>query len=485
MKKLELIIGGIDTIQVIGKVDLVIKDISKNSNNVDTNYLFVAIEGNEHDGHSYIQNAIDKGASSILCQKLPKSLVKNITYIKVKSSRKSYAKICCNFFGNPSKKLKLIGVTGTNGKTTTVSLSHDLMLNMGYKSGLISTNTIKINNEEYEASLTTPDSYDTNLYLRKMVDLEIDFCFMEVSSHSIDQERINSLEFFLCVFTNITHDHLIYHGNFRSYLNTKKRLFDRLKKNQKSLVNIDDKNGIYMTQNTASKTYTMSMKKPADFTLRVLENTINGMKLKIDNTEIQTSIIGNFNAYNLLAVVSIAKLLNLNEKKIYQNITLSKPPSGRFEIISYKNITAIVDYAHTPDALLNVLNTINQVNINKSKVITVIGCGGGRDLKKRKKMGLIAVNHSSFSVFTSDNPRDENPEKIIEDMISGIDTIQLKKVFIELDREIAIKLALSMIDEKCIVLIAGKGHENYQIIKSKKIEFNDSYVVKKSLKIAV
>ena len=485
MKKLELIIGGIDTIQVIGKVDLVIKDISKNSNNVDTNYLFVAIEGNKHDGHSYIQNAIDKGASSILCQKLPKSLVKNITYIKVKSSRKSYAKICCNFFGNPSKKLKLIGVTGTNGKTTTVSLSHDLMLNMGYKSGLISTNTIKINNEEYEASLTTPDSYDTNLYLRKMVDLEIEFCFMEVSSHSIDQERINSLEFFLCVFTNITHDHLIYHGDFRSYLNTKKRLFDRLKKNQKSLVNIDDKNGIYMTQNTASKTYTMSMKKPADFTLRVLENTINGMKLKIDNTEIQTSIIGNFNAYNLLAVVSIAKLLNLNKKNIYRNITLLKPPSGRFEIISYKNITAIVDYAHTPDALLNVLNTINQVNINKSKVITVIGCGGGRDMKKRKKMGLIAVNHSSFSVFTSDNPRDENPEKIIDDMISGIDTIQLKKVFIELDREIAIKLALSMIDEKCIVLIAGKGHENYQIIKSKKIEFNDSYVVKKSLKIAV
>ena len=296
MKKLELIIGGVDTIQVIGKVDFVIKDISKNSNDVDTNYLFVAIEGNEHDGHSYIQNAIDKGASSILCQKLPKSLVKNITYIKVKSSRKSYAKICCNFFGNPSKKLKLIGVTGTNGKTTTVSLSHDLMLKMGYKSGLISTNTIKINKEEYETSLTTPDSYDTNLHLRKMVDLEIDFCFMEVSSHSIDQERINSLEFFLCVFTNITHDHLIYHGDFKSYLNTKKRLFDRLKKNQKSLVNIDDKNGIYMTQNTASKTYTMSMKKPADFTLRVLENTINGMKLKIDNIEIQTSIIGNFNA---------------------------------------------------------------------------------------------------------------------------------------------------------------------------------------------
>ena len=485
MKKLELIISGIDTIQVIGKVDLVIKDISKNSNNVDTNYLFVAIEGNEHDGHSYIQNAIDSGASSILCQKLPKSLVKNITYIRVKSSRKSYAKICCNFFGNPSKKLKLIGVTGTNGKTTTVSLSHDLMLNMGYKSGLISTNTIKINNKEYEASLTTPDSYDTNLYLRKMVDLEIDFCFMEVSSHSIDQERIDSLEFFLCVFTNITHDHLIYHGDFRSYLNTKKRLFDMLKKNQKSLVNIDDKNGIYMTQNTASKTYTMSMKKPADFTLRVLENTINGMKLKIDNTEIQTSIIGNFNAYNLLAVISIAKLLNLNEKNIYRNITLLKTPSGRFEIISHKNITAIVDYAHTPDALLNVLNTINQVNINKSKVITVIGCGGGRDMKKRRKMGLIAVNHSSFSVFTSDNPRDESPEKIIEDMISGIDTIQLKKVFIELDREIAIKLALSMIDEKCIVLIAGKGHENYQIIKSKKIEFNDSNVVKKSLKIAV
>ncbi len=485
MKKLELIIGGIDTIQVIGKVDFVIKDISKNSNDVDTNYLFVAIEGNEHDGHSYIQNAIDKGASSILCQKLPKSLVKNITYIKVKSSRKSYAKICCNFFGNPSKKLKLIGVTGTNGKTTTVSLSHDLMLKMGYKSGLISTNTIKINNEEYEASLTTPDSYDTNLYLRKMVDLEIEFCFMEVSSHSIDQERINSLEFFLCVFTNITHDHLIYHGDFKSYLNTKKRLFDRLKKNQKSLINIDDKNGIYMTQNTASKTYTMSMKKPADFTLRVLENTINGMKLKIDNIEIQTSIIGNFNAYNLLAVVSIAKLLNLNEKNIYRSISLLKPPAGRFEIISSKNITAIVDYAHTPDALLNVLSTINQVNINKSKVITVIGCGGGRDMKKRKKMGLIAVNHSSFSVFTSDNPRDENPEKIIEDMISGIDTIQLKKVFIELDREIAIKLALSMIDEKCIVLIAGKGHENYQIIKSKKIEFNDSYVVKKSLKIAV
>ena len=485
MKKLEFIIGDVQTIQVIGEIDLVIKDISKNSNRVDTNYLFVAIEGNKYDGHNYIQSAIDQGASSILCEKLPESLVQNITYIKVESSRKSYAKICCNFFENPSKKLKLIGVTGTNGKTTTVSLSHDLMIKMGYKSGLISTNSIKINNKEYKTYLTTPDSYDTNLYLREMVDLDLDFCFMEVSSHSIDQERINSLEFFLCVFTNITHDHLTYHGDFRSYLNTKKRLFDRLKNNQKSLVNIDDKNGVYMIQNTGSKTYTMSMKKPADFRLRVLENSINGMKLKIDNKEIQTSIIGNFNAYNILAVVSIAKVLNLDEKKIYKNLTLLKPPTGRFEIIASKNITAIIDYAHTPDALLNVLNTINQVNINKSKVITVIGCGGGRDKNKRKKMGLIAVNNSSFSVFTSDNPRNENPEKIIEDMISGIDTVQLKKVFIELDREIAIKLALSMVDEKCIVLIAGKGHETYQIVKSKKIEFNDSNIVKKSLKIAV
>ena len=485
MKKLELIIGAVDTIKVIGKIDLVIKDISKNSNQIDSNYLFVAIEGINHDGHNYIQNAIDNGACSILCEKLPEILVQNITYIKVESSRKSYAKICCNFFGNPSEKLKLIGVTGTNGKTTTVSLSHNLMINAGYKSGLISTNTIKINNKNYKTHLTTPDSYDTNLYLKKMVDLDVDFCFMEVSSHSIDQERINSLEFFLCVFTNITHDHLNYHQDFKSYLNTKKRLFDKLKNNQKSLVNIDDKNGTYMIQNTGSKTYTMSMKKPADFKLHVLENSLYGMKLKIDNTEIQTSIIGNFNAYNILAVVSIAKLLNLNENEIYKNLSLLKSPTGRFEIIESKNITAIVDYAHTPDALLNVLNTINQLNINKSKVITVIGCGGGRDKSKRKKMGLIAVNNSSFSVFTSDNPRDENPEKIIEDMISGIDKIQLKKVMIELDREIAIKLALSMLDEKCIVLIAGKGHETYQIIKSKKIEFNDSYVVKKSLKIAV
>ena len=359
------------------------------------------------------------------------------------------------------------------------------MLKMGYKSGLISTNTIKINNKNYKTDLTTPDSYYTNFYLRKMVDLDVNFCFMEVSSHSIHQDRINSLEFFLCVFTNITHDHLNYHGDFKSYLNTKKRLFDNLKNNQKSLVNIDDKNGMYMTQNTGSKIYTMSLKKPADFKLRVLENSLDGMKLKIDDVEIQTSLIGTFNAYNILSVTSIAKVLNLNEKNIYENLSLLKSPTGRFEIVTHKNITAIIDYAHTPDALLNILNTIHSININNLKVITVIGCGGGRDKDKRKKMGLIAVNNSSFSVFTSDNPRDEDPEKIIEDMISGIEKIQLKKVMIELDREIAIKLALSMLNEKCIILIAGKGHEKYQIIKSKKIEFNDLYVVKKSLKIAV
>ena len=485
MKKLETILTGLDPTKVIGKMDLVIRNISSNSKNINTKYLFVAIEGNRLDGHKFIDNAVEQGASTVVCEKLPDSLVKNITYIKVKSSRKSYAKICCNFFGNPSKELKLIGVTGTNGKTTTVSLAHDLMLKMGYKSGLISTNTIKINNKNYKTDLTTPDSYYTNFYLRKMVDLDVNFCFMEVSSHSIHQDRINSLEFFLCVFTNITHDHLNYHGDFKSYLNTKKRLFDNLKNNQKSLVNIDDKNGMYMTQNTGSKIYTMSLKKPADFKLRVLENSLDGMKLKIDNVEIQTSLIGTFNAYNILSVTSIARVLNLNEKNIYENLSLLKSPTGRFEIVAHKKITAIIDYAHTPDALLNILNTIHSININNLKVITVIGCGGGRDKDKRKKMGLIAVNNSSFSVFTSDNPRDEDPEKIIEDMISGIEKIQLKKVMIELDREIAIKLALSMLNEKCIILIAGKGHEKYQIIKSKKIEFNDLYVVKKSLKIAV
>ena len=485
MKKLETILIGVDSVQIIGEIDLFIRDISRSSDNIDRDFLFVAIKGNNSDGHDYINIAIGQGASTILCERPPDNLVQNITYIIVKSSRKSYSTICCNFFGNPSKKLKLIGVTGTNGKTTTVSLAHDLMIKMGYKSGLISTNEIKINNKKYKTNLTTPDSYDTNMYLRKMVDLEVNFCFMEVSSHSIHQERTNSLEFSLCVFTNITHDHLNYHGDFKSYLNTKKRLFDNLRNNQKSLVNIDDKNGMYMTQNTRSRTYTMSLKKPADFKLRVLENSFEGMKLKIDNIEIQTSLIGNFNAYNILSVTSIAKLLNLNEKNIYENLTLLKSPNGRFEIITKKNITAIVDYAHTPDALLNILSTIHSININNLKVITVIGCGGGRDKDKRKKMGLIAVNNSSFSVFTSDNPRDEDPEKIIEDMISGIEKIQLKKVMIELDREIAIKLALSMLNEKCIILIAGKGHEKYQIIKSKKIEFNDLYVVKKSLKIAV
>jgi len=485
MKKLETILIGVDSVQIIGKIDLFIRDISRSSDNIDRDFLFVAIKGNNSDGHDYINIAIGQGASTILCERPPEYLVQNITYIIVKSSRKSYSTICCNFFENPSKKLKLIGVTGTNGKTTTVSLAHDLMIKMGYKSGLISTNAIKINNKKYKTNLTTPDSYDTNMYLRKMVDLEVNFCFMELSSHSIHQERTNSLEFSLCVFTNITHDHLNYHGDFKSYLNTKKRLFDNLRNNQKSLVNIDDKNGMYMTQNTLSRTYTMSLKKPADFKLRVLENSFEGMKLKIDNIEIQTSLIGNFNAYNILSVISIAKLLNLNEKNIYENLTLLKSPNGRFEIITKKNITAIVDYAHTPDALLNILNTIHSININNLKVITVIGCGGGRDKDKRKKMGLIAVNNSSFSVFTSDNPREEDPEKIIEDMISGIEKIQLKKVMIELDRELAIKLALTMLNEKCIVLVAGKGHEKYQIIKSKKIEFSDVNIVKESLKIAV
>ena len=390
-----------------------------------------------------------------------------------------------NLYDSYLTKEKVIAITGTNGKTTSSNLLYQMFTINNIKSGLISTNEIIIGSDKFETSLTTPDSYDLNFYLNKMVSNGIRFCFMEVSSHAIDQRRISGLNFDLAIFTNITHDHLNYHKTFKNYLNVKKRFFDDLVKDSISLINVDDKNANYIVQNTISKVYRLSLLKDADYKLKIIENSFTGLMIKVDNELINTQLIGKFNAYNLLTVLSASKLLNLESKKILVGLSMLKNPDGRFDVVQMNKIIGIVDYAHTPDALLNVLETISDIKNNENSIITVVGCGGGRDKEKRFKMGRIASKYSNKVIFTSDNPRDEDPKLIIDDMILGVDDEDKNKVINIVDRKKAIERASKIVKPNDILLIAGKGHENYQIIKSKKIEFNDKNILKETLKMAV
>ena len=474
MKSVKDILDKVVVNAIHGSTDLKVNAIVFDSRNVQKNCLFAAQKGLLFDGHQFIDKAITLGATVILCEELPENLAKNITYIQVEDSNSALALIASNFYDNPSSKLKLIGITGTNGKTTVATLLYKLFQKAGYKTGLLSTVKILVDTKQYEATHTTPNSVAINSYLNEMVALGVDYCFMEVSSHGIHQKRTEGLQFAGGVFTNLTHDHLDYHKTFSEYRDVKKLFFDRLPKTAFALVNIDDKNGPVMFQNTEAIKQSYALKTMADFKAKIIENQFSGLVLNINNNEVYTKLIGRFNAYNLLAVYGVSILLGLDSTEALQHLSKLENVTGRFQyFISKGGVTAIVDYAHTPDALKNVLETINEIRTGNEQVITVVGCGGNRDKAKRPVMGRIASQLSSQVLVTSDNPRNEDPQTIIEEIEAGIEPQNLKKSISILDRAQAIKAASKLAKKGDIILIAGKGHETYQEIQGKRSHFDD------------
>ena len=468
---------------VVGSTGITINKIEFDSRQIKANDVFVAISGTVTDGHEYIENVIKSGAIAIVCERLPETLEDGVAYIEVANSSQALAYMAANFFEHPSENLKLVGVTGTNGKTTVTSLLYQLFKKAGFKVGLLSTVKIMVDDKIYKATHTTPDSLSINKYLKLMNEEGVEFCFMEVSSHGIHQSRTEGLKFTGGIFTNLSHDHLDYHDTFAEYRDVKKAFFDDLPKNAFALSNIDDKNGLVMFQNTQAKKYTYALKNYADYRAQILENEFGGLLLKVNNSELWTRLIGSFNAYNILAIYGAADLLGLEKDEILRLISELDNVSGRFQyFISDDNITAIVDYAHTPDALKNVLETINSIRTKNEELITVVGCGGDRDKTKRPKMAHIASALSTKVIFTSDNPRSEVPETIIEDMEKGVEPQNFKKTLSITDRKQAIKTACQMAGAKDIILIAGKGHETYHEIKGERFVFDDYKIVHEFLK---
>ena len=463
---------------VVGDTNVLVNNVQFDSRKVVKNDLFVAIKGTVVDGHKFIDEVINKGIAAIICEVLPKDKVEGITYVQVDSASRALAFIASNFYKVPSENLKLIGVTGTNGKTTIASLLYQLFKKAGYKVGLLSTVKILVDDKEYKATHTTPDSLTINSYLSEMNNDGVEFCFMEVSSHGIHQHRTEGLHFAGGIFTNLSHDHLDYHNTFAEYRDVKKSFFDRLPKTAFSLVNIDDKNGQIMLQNTNSKQNTYALKTYADYRAQILENQFNGLLLKINGHEVWTRLIGDFNAYNLLAIYGTADLLGLEKDEILRLISELESVSGRFQyFVTEGDITVIIDYAHTPDALKNVIETVNSIRTNNESLITVVGCGGDRDKSKRPKMAHIASALSTKVIFTSDNPRTEEPEAIISDMEKGVEPQNFKKTLSIFDRRQAIKTACQLAESNDIILVAGKGHETYQEINGVKSNFDDYKIV--------
>ena len=482
MKKLNEIIRGVEVIASYGEINIEISSIEFNSRKVEQGALFVAVKGCSVDGHNYIEQAINNGAIAVVCEEIPSKINKNICYLLTKESSYSLGIIASNFFLNPSSKLKLIGVTGTNGKTTIVNLLYQLFKSFGFACGMLSTIQNIVNEKIVPSSHTTADALQINGLLNKMLENNCEYCFMEISSHSIDQNRIAGLDFKVGVFTNITHDHLDYHKSFKEYLKTKKKFFDDLPANAFALSNIDDKNGKIILQNTRAKKFTYSLKSDSDFKSKILEDQFEGLQLNIDGVEVWFKLVGDFNAYNLLAVYASAVLLGIDKSEILQNLSNLKPAEGRFDIINCpEKKIAIIDYAHTPDALKNVLDVIQSIKIMNKKVICVVGAGGDRDKEKRRLMAKIACEKSDKVILTSDNPRSEDPQKIIDQMKVGVDTANNKKVISIIDRKEAIKTACALSNSGDIILIAGKGHEKYQIIKGVKYPFDDKKIVKEIL----
>lgn len=485
MKKCEELLLGLNIKNVIGPLSRDITSICFDSRQVVHQSMYIAQRGTQVDGHSFISMAIEKGACCIVLEKMPNEINKGITYIQVENSSFALGHIASAFYNYPSKKLKLIGITGTNGKTTTVTLLHTLLTNLGYKVGLLSTIENKITHKIIPSSHTTPDAIRINELLSEMYENGCEYCFMEVSSHAIVQDRIAGLTFFGAIFSNLTHDHLDYHKTFQEYLRAKKLFFDYLSPEAFALSNMDDPNGKVMLQNTkASKYYYSLLNGTADFKANIMEYNFNGMQLLLDGQEVWVKLSGTFNAYNLLVIYATAKLLGMDKMETLYKLSDLQPAEGRFSTYQGKNnIVAIVDYAHTPDALQNVLKTITKIKTSKQHIITVIGCGGNRDKNKRPVMAKIGYDFSDMLILTSDNPRNEKPEEILEDMIKGIANEKNDKVFVNVDREQAIKLSISMAKPNDIILIAGKGHEKYQEIQGVKHHFDDVEIAKKYLLI--
>jgi UDP-N-acetylmuramoyl-L-alanyl-D-glutamate--2,6-diaminopimelate ligase len=484
MTILKDILYKVSLLSVSGSTEIAIENVCFDSRKARKGSLFVAVKGTVTDGHAFMDQVAEAGASAIVCEKLPEQLKGGVTYIAVKDSTEALGVIAANFYGNPSQKLQLIGVTGTNGKTTSVTLLHNLFVRLGYKTGLLSTVNNKINDKVIPSTHTTPDAVQLNELLFRMVNEGCTHCFMEVSSHAVVQHRIAGLTFAGGVFTNITHDHLDYHKTFDAYIEAKKLFFDGLPSSAFALSNIDDKRGMVMMQNTRASRNSFALKTEADFKGRLIANSLQGLQMEVDGREVWFKLIGEFNAYNLLAAYGVATLLGEDKEIVLQELSALSPAPGRFDRLTLEGgITAIVDYAHTPDALENVLTTIKDLSTGNEQVITVIGCGGNRDAAKRPVMADIACRYSTKVIFTSDNPRDEQPEQIIKEMQTGVKPLDYKKTLSITDRREAIKTACMLAGPGDIILVAGKGHEDYQEIKGVKHPFDDKQVLAEILKI--
>lgn len=484
MNDLQKLLKNTKTLSILNEKTSKISLISQNSSEITPNSLFFAIKGSHFDGHTYINQAIERGAEYIVCENLPSEVKNSVCYIQVEDSLQAMGQMASCFYDNPSEKLQLVGVTGTNGKTTTASLLYTLFNNLGEGAGLISTISINVNQEVFPTKNTTPDAITINRYLAMMVSQGVRYCFMEVSSHGVSQHRIAGLRFAGGVFTNLTHDHLDFHQTFGAYRDAKKAFFDSLNAQSFAITNADDKNGSFMLQNTKAKRFSYALKSPADFKLKILEHNFLGMNVLIDNQELFTPLIGEFNAYNLLVIYATAICLGLEKTETLVQMSLLKPISGRFQhLMGAQQITGIVDYAHTPDALLNVLNTINEIRLPHQRLLCVVGCGGDRDKTKRPIMGKIATENASMAIFTSDNPRTEPAEEILSQMEQGVSATHQNNYIVVQDRYQAIKTAVKMAQPNDIILVAGKGHETYQEINGKRTHFDDLEVLKEHLEI--
>jgi len=474
MVKLEKILDNINVAQSIGNMDRKIMEVRFDSRKVRPDELFVAARGTRFDGHDFIDSAVNNGASVIICEALPDKRDDTVTWIRVNDSAKALGQIASNFFGNPSGELKVVGITGTNGKTTVATLLYETFRDLGFRTGLISTITNFVNGRKIEATHTTPDPVELNRLFMIMVEDGCEYAFMEVSSHAISQKRTEGIHFTGGVFTNLTHDHLDYHGTFNEYLNTKKTFFDKLGKQSFALVNIDDKNGKVMLQNCMGKQYSYALHTMSDYKARILENRFEGMMLRIGGHELSTRFIGEFNACNLLAVYAVSDLLGIDRTEALTAISKLKPVRGRMEIVhSPSGTVGIVDYAHTPDAVGSVIAAINRIRGSTMKLIVVLGAGGDRDRSKRPVMARVAAEGADITILTSDNPRNEDPEKILDEMMTGIKAGLTKKILRITDRREAIRTAVSLAGSRDIILVAGKGHETYQEVRGKRCHFDD------------
>jgi len=479
MKRLKELLTEVNTVSVHGDLEVNVRQVHFDSRQVGKGDLFIAQRGVHADGHAFIEKAVAMGAVAVVCEALPAGLKEEVTYIVVTDSSLALGMIASNYYDRPSRLLKLVGVTGTNGKTTTATLLFELVRLAGHKAGLLSTVCNCIGEEKRAATHTTPDALTINAFMREMADAGCEYCFMEVSSHAIHQQRIAGLDFDGAIFSNITHDHLDYHKTFKAYIEAKKAFFDHLSARAFALTNADDKHGLVMLQNTAARKYTYSCRTMADFNCRIIEKHLGSTLLSLDGTEVWTKFTGDFNAYNLLAVYAAACLLGFSKEEVLSQMSRLVPVAGRFEtLVSPSGILAVVDYAHTPDAVENVLSTIRGLVGKRNKVITVVGAGGDRDKTKRPEMAEAACRYSDYVILTSDNPRSEEPEDIIREMWGGVKEDVREKVQAVTDRREAIREAIAMASSGDIILVAGKGHENYQEIKGVKHHFDDKEVIR-------